>query len=241
MAKADYGIDAPGVVRVQALAGLAVVVVAFGAPLLPIAHDVADGLHSLRFLGVASILVAATMILSSKVGKIRLCRRMIALHPWRGDERVLDVGCGRGLSLIAAAHRLDTGGHATGIDLWAGKDLSGNTPYRTRANAAIEGVADRVTIDTGDACALPYPDASFDIVTSMTAIHNIPKAADRAQAFAEMARVLKPGGRLLLFDIMHPFAYAAQLREAGFGEVRRAGIAWLWVQPGIIWSARKPG
>jgi SAM-dependent methyltransferase len=240
MTKADYGIDAPGVVRAQALAGAAVLIVCFGAPLLPISRDVTDMLYGLRFTGVALLLVAAMMLLSSKVGKIRLCRRLIALHDWRGDEQVLDVGCGRGLSLIAAAKRLDRGGHATGIDLWAGKDLSNNAPDRTLANAAIEGVAARISVDTGDACALPYADASFDIVTSMTAIHNIPSAAARAKAFAEMARVLRPGGRLLLFDIMHPFAYAEQLRAAGLAEVRRAGIAWLWMQPGVIWSARKP-
>jgi SAM-dependent methyltransferase len=240
MIRADYGIDAPGVVRAMAAAGVVVTIAGFAAPWLPVPTAVAETVHGLRPAGVALLLAAAAMILSSKVGKLHLCRRLIALHDWRGDERVLDVGCGRGLSLIAAAKQLDKGGHATGVDLWSGKDLSDNAPDRTRANAAIEGVADRVTVDTGDACTLPYPPASFDIVTSMTAIHNIPKSADRARAFAEMARVLKPGGRLLLFDIAHPFAYAAQLRAAGFAEVRRAGIALLWVQPGVIWSARKP-
>src|SRR5262245_46378577 len=62
-----------------------------------------------------------------------------------GDERVLDMGCGRGAVLTAVARRL-TAGHATGVDIWNALDQSGNDRRVTAHNAELEGVAGRVTI-----------------------------------------------------------------------------------------------
>src|SRR4029453_6551329 len=83
----------------------------------------------------------------------------------RGDERVLDMGCGRGAVLIAVAKRL-TSGRATGIDLWSMKDQSGNASDVTKRNAVLEGVVERVAIETGDMRSLPFADGSFDVVLS---------------------------------------------------------------------------
>ena len=69
--------------------------------------------------------------------------------PWRGDEKVLDVGCGRGLFLIGAAERLTTG-KATGVDIWQSEDLSNNTGDAVMANAKAEGVAAKVKIETAE-------------------------------------------------------------------------------------------
>ena len=116
---------------------------------------------------------AAVMLRSSLVSKKRVCDRMVAALGLSGNERVLDAGCGNGLALIRCAKKLTTG-KAVGVDLWAAKDLSNNNPEATRANAAAEGVADRVEVETGDITKLPFSDASFDVVISMTVIHNIP-------------------------------------------------------------------
>src|SRR5262249_59813407 len=59
----------------------------------------------------------------------------------RGDERVLDLGCGRGAVLLLAAHRLTTG-RAVGVDLWRKSDQSGNAAEATRRNAVAQAVAD---------------------------------------------------------------------------------------------------
>src|SRR5262249_52487996 len=104
--------------------------------------------------------------------------------------------------LLGAAKRLSTG-RATGIDLWQGEDLAGNSPDATRANAEAEGVADRVEVRTGDARQLPFADASFDVVVSSAALHHIYTAGGRQEAVREIARVLKPGDRVLISDIRH--------------------------------------
>ena len=132
----------------------------------------------------------------------------------RGDERVLDVGCGLGLFLIGAAKRLSTG-RAVGIDKWQQEDLSGNNAAGTLSNAMIEGVADKVEVHTGDARKLPFADASFDVVLSSMALHNIYNAGERQTAVREIARVLASGGRVLIVDVRHTRQYAATLRDAG--------------------------
>jgi arsenite methyltransferase len=111
------------------------------------------------------------MLRSSLVGKKRVCDRLVAALALSGNEQMLDAGCGRGLALIACAKKLTTG-KAVGIDLWAAKDQSNNNPEATLTNAAVEGVADRVQVKTGDITKLPFFDASFDAVISMIVLHN---------------------------------------------------------------------
>jgi cyclopropane fatty-acyl-phospholipid synthase-like methyltransferase len=74
------------------------------------------------------------MVWSSKVGKLRERERLLDAVPWRGDETVLDVGCGRGLLLTAAARRIPDG-KVIGVDIWQEVDQSGNRPEATWANA----------------------------------------------------------------------------------------------------------
>lgn len=129
-------------------------------------------------------------------GKLRVWERELDRIGLKGDELLLDLGCGRGMVLIAAAKRLPAG-RAIGVDLWTA-DESGNTPSATLANAASAGVTDRVEVHTADITALPFANESFDIVTSALAIHNVRSAEARYRAIDEAMRVLRPGGQLLV-------------------------------------------
>ena len=110
-----------------------------------------------------------------------------------GDEKVLDVGCGRGLMLIGAAKRLKSG-KATGIDIWSQQDLSGNSADAAKQNAKLEGVADACGSRPATRASWFIRTANYDVVMSSLAIHNIPEREEREQAVREMWRVLKPGG-----------------------------------------------
>lgn len=214
----DYGIDAPGVVRNLLVAGsvaLLVSVLSYSG-VLPW-----RGLErSLAPMTVACLGMGSYMYYSSKFGKIREREWLLDLISWRGDEAVLDVGCGLGVMLIGAAKRLATG-TAVGIDIWQTKDLSGNHPDATLENARREGVADRVTISTADMRQIPFPDGRFDVIVSNAAIHNVYKADERAAAVREIARVLKPGGACILADVRHEAQYAGVLRANGVTDVQR--------------------
>lgn len=237
--RANYGIDAPGVVRAHLVGGsllalLAAIGLAWPWP-SPVPRSVSV---AAAWAAVVILLVGAEMLRSSLVGKKRVRDRLVAALALTGSERVLDAGCGRGLALIACAKRLPTG-KAIGIDLWAAKDLSSNNADATLANAAAEGVANRVEVDTGDITKLPYADASFDAIISMTVIHNIPSAEARDQALREIMRVLKPGGRIALYDILHTSHYTSVLRGAGM-KVRILGHHFLWLMFRPCLLAEKP-
>ena len=167
--------------------------------------------------------MAGSMTYASRVAKPRARERLLdqlrSVVPWTGREAVLDVGCGRGLMLVGAARRLTTG-TAIGIDLWRPEDQTGNTPDAAIENARREGVADRVGVESGDARALPFADAAFDVVMSHWVVHNLPDAADRSRALDEMLRVLRPGGGFILADIAHHSAYRTQLVARGLVDIR---------------------
>ena len=236
--RANYGIDAPGVFFAHVILGPLLALTAVLALALP---NLIPAWVSIGAAAVAALVLfyAAVMLWSSLVGKKRVRDRLVAALALSGTERVLDAGCGLGLALIGCAKKLTTG-KAVGIDLWAAKDLSNNNPAATLANAAAEGVADRVEVETGDITKLPFAVSSFDAVISMTVLHNIPSRDLRDQALRELVRVLKPGGRIALFDLLHASRYAEVLRQAGM-EVRVLGRDFLWGLPCRSLLAQKPG
>jgi ubiquinone/menaquinone biosynthesis C-methylase UbiE len=156
----------------------------------------------------------------------------------RGDERILDLGCGRGAVLLMAAQHLATG-RAVGVDLWRTVDQSGNSAEATRRNAVAEGVADRVELHTADMTALPFEDNGFDVVLSNFAIHNISGRAGREKAISEAVRVLRPGGRLRIVDVRATRQYQAKLAKLGMDDVARSGLGW-WFWPAHLVTATKP-
>lgn len=226
----DYGIDAPGVVRNLGIAGVGSLLIAAASWLGFIPRDVgfsgASGggiriaiASSLMAAAVALCATACWMYFGSKFGKAAERDKLIGRIEWKGDEHVLDVGCGRGLILVGAALKLRTG-TAVGIDIWQAEDLSGNRADVPLKNAELEGVAERVTVLTADMRRLPFEDNSFNVVLSRAAIHNLYSAADRSTAIREIARVLRPGGRAVIADIRHHWEYRQTFVEAGCRDVR---------------------
>jgi len=228
--RADYGLDAPKVVR-NLFVGGAVGLLVWGSAAAGLWSGVATipaGGGEIRiglaatglWCGMGLLLTGCWMVWDSRIGKVAGRERLLGRIAWRGDEQVLDLGCGRGLMLVGAAKRLTTG-KATGIDLWQAEDLSGNRPEATLENAQREGVESRVDIKTGDMRRLPFADNAFDVVVSRAAIHNLYNSDDRAAAIREVARVLKPGGQALIDDIRHHGEYAATFARHGCTDIQR--------------------
>lgn len=131
-----------------------------------------------------------------------------AIAPIRPGETVLDIGCGAGMDLLLAARRVGPTGKAIGVD------MTEAMIERARAGAAEAGLA-QVEVRQGDATRLPVESGSVDVVISNGVLNLV---AEKEIAFAEIVRVLRPGGRLHLADIVV---------EAELGEDVRSNID-LW-------------
>lgn len=114
------------------------------------------------------------------------------IHPLGMGVTVLDMGCGAGTDLLLAAIHVGPGGRAIGVD------MTPSMVAAARAGAAAMGLA-HVDVQSGDATALPADDASVDVLISNGVFNLVP---DKRAAVAEMFRVVRPGGRLQLADIV---------------------------------------
>lgn len=236
--RADYGLDAPGVIRNMFLVATGLILLAVAGTWIPALSALRPPLLSVAVSFLAS---ACLMVLSSRYGKLRARDRLLDGLRLGGNERVLDVGCGHGLLLIGAARRVPRGS-AVGIDLWSQTDQGKNTREATQANAEAEGVAERVDVRDGDMRELPFDDASFDAVVASLSIHNIPSREGRRTAINEIVRVLKPGGKVALMDIAHTGAYAADLRAAGMTHVKVSGWSpWIFPPTRTVTGRRDDG
>jgi SAM-dependent methyltransferase len=227
-----YGIEAPYVPLGLFLGALASVVLAVV-------------LRSWSWLVVTVIFGVQVVVFlhTTLVGKHAVWREELDRLDLRGDERLLDLGCGSGAVLLAAASRLPCG-TAEGVDLWRSRDQSGNDIEQARANATDLGVAGNVRLHTADLTDLPFEDGCFDVVTSALALHNIPTADGRRRAVEEAVRVLRPGGRLALVDVRHVKDYVAYA-DGSMIDVAHRGLGWRywyggpWAAAGIV-TGRKP-
>jgi SAM-dependent methyltransferase len=230
-ARANYGLDAPSLVRTFLIVGPALMLGGLAALALGASGLIAVLATTALISGAICFVEGLLMVWSSYVGKLRARDGLLDRLRLRGDEQVLDVGCGRGLLLLGAARRLPRG-RAVGIDLWSQADQGDNRREATLANARAEGVDERVEVHSGDMRLMPFPDASFDAVVANLSIHNIYDREGRRQAIAEIVRVLKPGGQAALMDFRHVREYAEDLRAAGMREVHVSGLSF-WIFPPV--------
>lgn len=106
--------------------------------------------------------------------------------------RVLDVGCGNGVSLIHLAQNND----CTGVGL----DFAEKMVESAQTSAVEQGLADRISFRTGQVPGLPEDLSDFDWAVSERCLQNLDGDASQRQAFAEIIRVLRPGGRYLMIE-----------------------------------------
>lgn len=147
-------------------------------------HTAGRVLHSARWYDLAAWLCSF-----GREPAIR--RRTVELAGIREGEDVLDVGCGTGTLTIAAKRRAGSGA-VRGID------ASPEMIHVARDKAARQHVD--VEFQVALIEALPFPDASFDVILSSLMLHHLPDDLKR-KGFLEIRRVLRPDGRLLAVDL----------------------------------------
>lgn len=175
------------------------------------------GVISLIFMGLAMafplfIVVSALLLMvslyfayarymfSSRGGHVqdRVQELVLSKLDWQGEGQILDIGCGSASLTIALAKKY-TGAQVVGIDYWG--EQWGYSQKGCEQNAAMEGVAARVTFQKSSAAALPFVDGQFDAVVSNLVFHEVSGVKDKKELIREALRVVKPGGRFVFQDL----------------------------------------
>jgi ubiquinone/menaquinone biosynthesis C-methylase UbiE len=172
--------------------------------------------------------------LAETPGFQHLRRELIALAKLGAGDRVLDVGAGSGLIALAAAPEV---AHVTAVDISA--------PMCAALRRRIESSdITNVDVQVADAVELPLADETVDVVLSNYCLHHLPHS-HKSQALSEIARVLRPGGRFVLGDMMFEIGLRTPRDRAVLGrfvrtQLRRgpAGIARLARNTGRLLSGR---
>ena len=229
--RVNYGLDSPRIVASLFALGFASLLIAYASTSV------------WRWIAYCSgayfLLGALGMLFYSKAGKLKLAERLLDKISWRGDERVLDVGCGRGLLSVAVAQRVPRGS-VVGVDVWNPAALSGNRRESVLENARVARVDNRVEVTEGDARDLPFADGSFDVVVSNFVVHEIRDRPGREKMMRELARVLKPGGCVALVDFIFTDDCVEDLAKFGVESQRvRDGFLSFWTSAILNFGAVK--
>lgn len=223
--KANYGQDMAGVLVALSVISVLLIIAGVWLPM-----SLKASVILLSICGLLAIIVL-TGIWSSRFGKLKMRDKIFGKLLFNGDESVLDIGCGPGLLLIAAAKQLQKG-KAVGADHWKGNLEYSYTSQMVLRNAEIEKVVDRVEVINADAQALPFGNNSFDVVMTSLMMHHV---VDKSKAINEMVRVLKPQGTLILADVgAHRFE--AELKKAGISNLKIERSVRLFFMP--VWIIR---
>ena len=147
-------------------------------------------------------------------------------HVAREQPRMLDLACGTGdfAFALAAGHPRAT---VLGLDA-SPRMLDAAERRRTR-----EAAGERVRFALGDICALPCPERSVDVVTAGYALRNVP---DWRGGVAEIARVLRPGGRLVTLDFYRPRRAAWRAPFLGYLSLAGNLVGWRWHGEGVVYG-----
>jgi arsenite methyltransferase len=226
--KANYGQEMAVLLKTMSILTLVLIICGIW---LPISLVYSITLYSISGLFAVLVFVG---VWSSRVGKLLLRDKIFSKLKLKGDETVLDIGCGRGLLLIRAAKNL-TSGKAIGADHWQGTMEYSYTSEMVKENASIEGVENQIEIMNADAQALPFENDKFDIVMTSLMMHHVP---DTSKAISEMIRVLKPQGALIFADVgAHRFI--DELKIAGIIDIQIEQSVRLFFMPVKIIRGRK--
>lgn len=187
------------------------------------------------FIGAYCVSQALMLYMSSSEGKLDIAKEVVGELSLRGDEKVLDLGCGSGLFLILLAKHLHEH-KVVGIDDWSKEPGAQKV---VKFNAQRAGVLDRIELVTADARELPFGEASFDHIISNRMLHNLSTAKERLKVLEEISRVLRPTGMAVILDYWFIEDYKKFFESRGWEvELSRADRR---VYPAIrILKAKKP-
>ncbi len=219
---ADYRMQVPNGISLTGIVGILLTILGIGMAFQS-GFSPMNGLLIVVGIGLTLPRIVIGLALNRFKGiRYHVRDAIVSNVQWRGYEQVLDVGTGSGLMLFGCAKQLTTG-KATGIDLFL-PDSGGGTAEIFWKNAQHEGLDDRVDLRIMDARDMLFEANCFDVIVSSSALHHIGNVEHRRRANLEMLRVLKAGGRIVVFDLRVVLRELEILmQDAGFENITMRG------------------
>ncbi len=217
----NYKWQVPSSVRHMSLIGIIVLVVAMVLTHLGITYALGIGVGVALLLHIPIVALTAIGLILRRA-RTGFLSTVVNLIPWKGDEEVLDVGCGSGVLLFACIKQSPTA-KGTGIDIYDPYSFGGSAGVFWK-NAEVEGVKSRIDLQQVDARTMPFENERFNVIVSSLAMHHVGDGADQEKATREIIRTLKPGGRIAICDVGRSLnAPEKVLRSSGLTNIRRSG------------------
>ena len=223
MERINFGIDAPTSVKrlfIMSIIALALFFVSlFLFPKILIES-------SFFIVFIIFLIASILLILSSKIFKIKNRDKLISLLNLKGNEKILDIGCGNGLYTISLANQITTG-KVYGIDIWDKTDLSNNSPGSIEKNIKSANLENKIILKSEDMRNMSFRNEFFDVIVASFSIHNIESKLERKKALDEIKRVVKKSGKIVIIDFKKINEYKEYFISHGFkldGEFNAFGV-----------------
>lgn len=185
-------------------------------------------------LCVVALVMAVYMLICHETFAFGKGNMMVGVHEhlvehldWNGEGRLLDIGCGAAALTVRCAKAFPKA-QITAMDYWGAE--WNYAKEQCERNAQIEGVADRISFQKGDAAKLDFPDETFDAAVSNFVFHEVRTAKDKRDVVREALRVVKKGGVFSFQDMFSQKAlygdmeqFVRELKAEGISEVHYIG------------------
>lgn len=185
-------------------------------------------------LGVVALVMAVYMLICHETFAFGKGNMMAGVHEhlvehldWNGEGRLLDIGCGAAALTVRCAKAFPKA-QITAMDYWGAE--WNYAKEQCERNAQIEGVADRISFQKGDAAKLDFPDETFDAAVSNFVFHEVRTAKDKRDVVREALRIVKKGGVFSFQDMFSQKAlygdmeqFVRELKAEGISEVHYIG------------------
>lgn len=185
-------------------------------------------------LGVVALVMAVYMLICHETFAFGKGNMMVGVHEhlvehldWNGEGRLLDIGCGAAALTVRCAKAFPKA-QITAMDYWGAE--WNYAKEQCERNAQIEGVADRISFQKGDAAKLDFPDETFDAAVSNFVFHEVRTAKDKRDVVREALRVVKKDGVFSFQDMFSQKAlygdmeqFVRELKAEGISEVHYIG------------------
>jgi len=204
MDKLNFGIDAPKITaKLFSISGLLSFLYILSLVFIGI-NCISSIIYLLLFCPF--IITGLLMILNSKVFKIKNRNKIITKMKLTGSEKILDIGCGRGLYTVGFAEKI-TNGIIYGIDIWNTEDISANSEIAILENIKKSNTGEKIILKTEDMRKMSFDNDFFDIIVASFSIHNLNNNDEIKKAIDEITRVLKKNGILIIIDFKYINVY----------------------------------